>query len=198
MTISRNQEICGIVLAGGKSSRLGQDKARVVINGQTLLERALLLAGEFCSRTYCVGRDTQAHGIKAGWMLDEIPGIGPIGGITTALKTLNSPCLVLACDLPRLDRFIVKRLIEYRNAHGRDKCVTTYYSDKTGFIEALVSIYEPQSLDLLTASINQGCYQLSRAIPFDCRCHITYGPEQEKYFFNVNYPHDLNKLGSSG
>ncbi len=194
MTSLLNNEICGVVLAGGKSSRLGRDKARVIINGQSLLERTLALAGQFCARTFCVGRDTQSQGIKAEWMLDEIPGIGPMGGIITALKTLKSPCLVLACDLPRLDHGVIERLIEHRNIHGRNKYITTYYKEETGYIESLVSIYEPESLNLLIASINQGCYQLSRAIPFEHRCHITYGPDEDEYFFNVNYPHDLSKL----
>lgn len=198
MIISSNHEICGIVLAGGKSSRLGRDKARVVVNGQTLLERTLFLAGEFCARVYCVGRDIEGLESKTLWMLDEIPGIGPMGGIITALKRLDCPCLVLACDLPKLDRSIIKRLIEHRNNRGRDKYITTYFRKGTGFIEALVSIYEPESLDMLVASIKQGCYQLSRAIPYEYRCHIAYGPDQEKYFFNVNYPHDLSKLGSTG
>lgn len=194
MTIFPNSEICGIVLAGGKSSRLGQDKARLIINGQTLLERTLALAGQFCVRTFCVGRDTQAQGIKAQWMIDEIPGMGPMGGIITALKTLKSPCLVLACDLPRLDSGIIERLIQHRNTHGRDRYITTYYRKKTGFIESLVSVYEPQSLALLIAAAREGCYQLSRAIPFEYRCHLEYGSLEEECFFNVNYPHDLDKL----
>ncbi len=194
MISSRNSEICAVVLAGGKSSRLGRDKARVVINGRTLLERTLSLAAGVCSRTYCVGRNTDFQGINSGWMLDEVPGLGPMGGIVTALKTLDSPCLVLACDLPLLDRALITRLLEYRETHGKDKYLTTFKRRTTGFIEALVSVYEPRSLGLLKTSISRGCYQLSRAIPEEYRCHIHYGPEEEKYFYNVNYPQDLDKL----
>lgn len=194
MTSSNNPEICAVVLAGGKSSRLGQDKARVKINGRTMLENTLALAGSFCSRTFCVGRDTGAQGIKARWMLDEIPGIGPMGGIITALKQLNSPCLVLACDLPRLDRTIISLLIEHRNAREKDKCMTTFYQKKTGYIEALVSIYEPECLEMLLDARKRKCYKLSRAIPFHRRCNISYGPDQEHLFFNINYPGDLHNL----
>ncbi len=194
MASPKNGELCGIVLAGGKSSRLGQDKTRLIINGQNLLERMLSLAGIFCPRTYCVGRDIHVQGIRGPWMLDEIPGIGPMGGIITALKTLNSPCLVLACDLPCLDQATVRLLIDHRNARKNDQCMTTFYQEKTGFIEALVSIYEPQCLELLLASRKQGCYKLSRAIPSHRRCHIPYDPDQQHLFFNVNYPHDLDTI----
>lgn len=194
MTSLKNPEICGIVLAGGKSTRLGQDKTRIIINGQTLLERMLSLAEEFCKETFCVGRDARNQGIHSPWMLDQIPGIGPMGGILTALQKLNTPCLVLACDLPKVNREIIERLIKHRNLYGKDKHMTTFYQERTGFIEALVSIYEPRCTDLLLASLKQGCYKLSRAVPYAYRCHITYGPEEEEYFFNINYPHDLSRF----
>ncbi|MCA1743615.1 MAG: molybdenum cofactor guanylyltransferase [Desulfonatronovibrio sp.] len=194
MNSAKKSEICGIVLAGGKSSRLGQDKTRIIINGQTLLERMLSLTEKFCDKTFCVGRDAQNQGINFPWILDKIPGIGPMGGILTALQKFNSPCLILACDLPKINQEIIQRLISHRNLYGKDKYMTTFYQKRTGFIEALVSIYEPRCADLLLASLNQGCYKLSRAVPYDNRCHIAYGPEEEEYFFNINYPHDLSKL----
>lgn len=194
MTSLNNSEICGIVLAGGKSTRLGQDKTRILINGQTLLERMLTLTQEFCRETFCVGRDARSQGINLPWMLDQTPGKGPMGGILTALQKLNAPCLVLACDLPKVNHKIIQRLIEKRNLYGKDKYMTTFYQERTGFIESLVSIYEPRCTDLLLASFRQGCYKLSRAVPYDYRYHITYGPEEEEYFFNINYPHDLDRF----
>ena len=82
----------------------------------------------------------------------------------------------------------------HRNLYGKDKCMTTFYQKRTGFIEALVSIYEPRCTDLLLASLKQGCYKLSMAVPYNYRCHIAYGPEEEEYFFNINYPHDLSRF----
>ena len=196
MTSSNTNEICGIVLAGGRSSRLGRDKARVMIDGRTLLERTLDLVKEFCPTTFCVGRDIRAQGIKDSWMMDDIPGMGPMGGIITALKNLDRPCLVLACDLPRMKPHIIRELIRCRNTFGFTQHMTTYYRRQTGFIEALVSVYEPRSLDLLEDAAGRNCYQLSRAVPYKYRYHIEYGPDQEEYFFNVNYPHDLDKLGA--
>jgi len=194
MSVSLDKhKLSAIVLAGGKSSRLGRDKTRVRINGLTMVQNTLALAREFCSSTYVVGqRQDQEEGIL--WMLDDIPGIGPMGGIITALQNLGGPCLVLACDLPCLKKSIISRLIEYRNRKGRDLCMTAYLQQRTGHIEALVSVYEQASLDLLLASYRQGCYKLSRAIPAELRLHIPYGPDEEQYFFNVNYPEDLKKM----
>ncbi|WP_035244395.1 molybdenum cofactor guanylyltransferase [Desulfonatronovibrio hydrogenovorans] len=186
--------LCGVVLAGGRSTRLGRDKARVLVQGRTLLQKMLDLAGEFCSRTFVVGRNPGLHGLKAEWMLDKTPGIGPMGGIITALENLDKPCLVLACDLPLMKRDIIARLVLERSSRGPGKCMTTYLQKETGYIESLVSIYEPSCRDLLLASLKQGCYKLSQAIPPELRRHIPYGADQREFFFNVNYPHDLEKL----
>lgn len=188
------QELFGVVLAGGKSSRLGQDKASLSFQGRTLLDRTLDLASRFCRRTYCVGRRKEHTAADAGWMLDRIAGTGPMGGIITALETLKAPCLVLACDLPFLTREILALLISQRNRRPPGKCMTTFQHISTGYIQSLVAVYEPESLDLLHKSHSRGCYKLSRAIPFDCRFHIVYNPDQEKFFFNVNYPVDIQEL----
>ncbi len=127
-------------------------------------------------------------------MLDKIPGTGPMGGIITALETLKVPCLVLACDLPFLTREILSTLISHRNNRPPDRCMTTFQQPATGYIQSLVAVYEPESLNLLQKSYAAGCYRLSRAIPFDCRFHIDYSNDQEKFFFNVNYPVDMQEL----
>ncbi len=129
-------------------------------------------------------------------MLDDIPGIGPMGGIITALKKLHAPCLVLACDIPALNRNIIARLIEHREASNKKQFMTTFQQPHTGFIESLVAIYEPECLNLLLASYNQGCYRLSKAVPPEVRLHIPYDVNEESFFFNVNYPGDLEQLNA--
>ncbi|RQD64524.1 molybdenum cofactor guanylyltransferase [Desulfonatronovibrio magnus] len=189
-----NTEIRAVVLAGGKSTRLGQDKTQLLVKGKPLLYNMLDLAAMVCSETYCVGREVPDSANNSGWMLDKIPGIGPMGGIITALQNLKAPCLILACDLPGMRQDILQRLIQKRCQRPGKHCMTTFYQKSTGYIEALVAIYEPESLDLLIDSYRNGCYKLSKAIPFDYRSHIEYGTREEKYFFNVNYPHDLRFL----
>lgn len=187
------QELSAVVLAGGKSSRLGRDKTRVCLQGQTLVQRMVGLSREFCPDTHVVGQRVDPE-LGTSWMLDKIPGIGPMGGIITALESLQRPCLVLACDLPCLKPGILSRLIQHWSQSGRQKCMTTYRQEGTGYIEALVAIYEPSCLELLLASYQQGCYKLTRAIPEQFRLHIPYGPEEKPCFFNINYPYELEKV----
>ena len=192
-TAKEDQELCAIVLAGGKSTRMGQDKTRVRVNGRTLVQQMVDLAGIFCSKTYVVGQNPEL-GSKVKWMLDEIPGIGPMGGIITALKRLHSPCLVLACDLPRLEESLLSRLIMCRGEKDPHHCLTAFRQERTAYVESLVAVYEIECLDLLLASYRRGCYKLSRAIPENRRLHVPYGPEEKSCFFNVNYPDELEKI----
>ena len=189
----------GIVLAGGKSTRLGQDKARLRYKGQDLLQRSVALLQKICPDTRVVGRDASVHGLDVSWMLDDIPGIGPMGGIITALKRLNASCLVISCDLPFLTEKMLTRLVDARNRIGYRKSMTVFRDESTGFIESLVAVYEPWSLKLLEESYKASCYQLSRAIRPGFRHHVPYGRAEKKYFVNINYPEDirlLEKLGS--
>ncbi|WP_291319601.1 molybdenum cofactor guanylyltransferase [Desulfonatronospira sp.] len=186
------EDLNAVILAGGKSTRLGRDKTRVRIRGQTLVQRMQTLARRFCHDTWVVGQHPEE--VDAPWMLDEIPGIGPMGGIITALKRLRRPCLVLACDLPAMHEDMLARLIEHRGSSSGQQCMTTFMQKHTGYIESLVAVYEPRCLDLLLASYAQGCYRLSSAVPPESRLHIPYGIQEEHYFFNVNYPGDLEKI----
>ncbi len=187
-------ELVGIVLAGGKSKRLGRDKARVRFAGQDLLSRAVRQLQRFVSNVWVVGRDPRSHGLDVPWMFDAQPGLGPVGGILTALERLNRPLLVISCDLPLLDDGSVKQLIESRCQRPSHALMTTWLQVETGYIEALVSVYEPESAKLMEQALTSGVHKLSVIIPPDVRHHIPYSTRDAKPFFNINYPADLRVM----
>jgi len=83
-----NSGISVFVLAGGRSSRMGSDKALLTYGSHTLLERALRIASE-CGKIYIVGaRDRYAN---FGETIEDIyPGCGPLGGIHAALRATTT------------------------------------------------------------------------------------------------------------
>lgn len=184
-------DLVGIVLAGGKSRRLGKDKAQVVFDGQDLLSRAVEQLKRMVSEVWVVGRNAQDHGLEVPWMLDESPGMGPVGGILTALKKINRPLLVISCDLPFLDDVSLQRLIAARNKRHPDMLMTTWLQADTGYIEALVSIYEPGAAVLMEKALASGLHKLSVIMAPEVRHHIRYCVQDAKPFFNLNYPADL-------
>jgi molybdenum cofactor guanylyltransferase len=190
----RMSGLSGVVLAGGKSRRLGVDKAGVLFEGVSLLERTVMLAARFCDSVQVVGRDPSPLGLNVPWRLDMRPGLGPPGGIVTALTCAGGPCLVLTCDLPLLSGELLEALIMGRERRPRSAVMTTFLHEKTGFIEPLVAVYEPGALELLESAAERGTRQLSVALPSEVRWHLPVPPGMQRAFFNINYPADLELL----
>ena len=194
---SETEKLIGVVLAGGKSSRLGRDKAEVIYQGQTMLQRSVQLLQLFTDRVLIAGRTANQLAVPVPTIMDEAPGLGPIGGICTALRLYGGPLLVIPCDLPYLNQETLENLITARNACAFEQLMTTYQQIETNFIEALVAIYESEALNLLQKAISIGCYKLSSAIPHQLRCHIPYSVKESSVFFNLNRPQDLKELEES-
>src|SRR5690348_14599122 len=97
----------GFVLAGGRSRRMGRDKALLEWRGGTLLQHMTGLLATVCNPVLVVGRDE---------LPDLVPGLGPVGGIVTALKhTVTRFNLVVAVDLPFLTSdFLI---------HFKERCI---------------------------------------------------------------------------
>ena len=111
-------KISCIVLAGGKSLRLGQDKALETIGNKSLLERAVSRLGSFNSDIIIVTAVEQSLPRLMGYpgvriVTDTYPGKGPLGGIYTGLAASDSFCnLVVACDMPFLSQALLDYMIQ--------------------------------------------------------------------------------------
>lgn len=183
-----------VILAGGKSLRLGQDKAALDVDGKPLLARMVELAERCCANVCVSGRDPAPFGIQVPWCADQTQGLGPIGGIMTALERFATPCLVLSCDLPFLNGSTLRRLLEAWRTKPPHAAMTTFEQAETGFIEALVAVYEPSALPILRTAAANGCFKLSRAIPRELRHCVIYTAEENHPFFNLNTPCELETL----
>ena len=188
----------GVVLAGGRSTRLGQDKVRLRLpgDGRDMLARtADLLAActdgvVISCRAPDAGEETLAlPGIRS--IPDAEPGLGPLGGVWSALRELRQPILVLSCDLPFMDGPTLRRLLDAREARLPGTIMTTYQQEETGFIEALVAVYEPACLPWFDAAWEQGIRKFSVVIPEELRTHVPYARSEALPFFNINYPADF-------
>ena len=143
------------ILAGGQSARMGSDKAVLEIGGMTLLERTARLALAAGLPVLVVGR-----ACPEGWPLPEAtfiadaePGLGPLGGLATALRHTQSSVLALACDLPLLTADAVRwRADFYEQVIGEFGRVTVNH----GRLEPLFSIYRPFGLPLIESRLAEG------------------------------------------
>lgn len=147
----------GLVLAGGRSSRMGQDKAALTYHGQTQLDWAMELIRPFVEQAYVSVRVDQVNDplrAKHGQIVDAHEGLGPIAGILAAqARHPDAAWLVLACDLPFLENGTLSHLIASR---GQDHLATAYRSSHDGLPEPLCAIYEPASREPLAAHVASG------------------------------------------
>ena len=194
MTADGSEHLTGIVLAGGLSTRMGHDKTRIHVHGDSepdLLVYTCKLLESVCPEVWISSRVARPHAKGYFWVKDEIEGMGPIGGVMSALRAAQGPILVLSCDLPFMSMEILTSLINFWKTKPEDMLHTTFLQQETGFIEALVSIYEFEALPLFERAIEQGIYKLSRVVPKEQQYHLPYIQKDSLPFFNVNYPADL-------
>lgn len=104
----------GVVLAGGRSSRMGTDKAFLDIGGERLVDRQVRLLREAgANPVFLSGRERVDYpGVEAELIYDTVVGLGPLAGIVAALaRTETTHLLVLAVDLPRISPEFLRKLI---------------------------------------------------------------------------------------
>lgn len=108
----------GIVLAGGRSSRYGADKALALWKGRTFLERSLELLDELGLEPEVIASPDKEYGFLRRKVRDDlVPGRGPLGGLYTAFALFpETDLLVLSCDMPLLNREVLGLLVEHRRA----------------------------------------------------------------------------------
>jgi molybdopterin-guanine dinucleotide biosynthesis protein A len=148
----------GLVLAGGRSTRMQRDKAAIAYHGHdTQLESAMKLLAPRVARAFVSVRADQADDpVRSAWprIVDRGDVEGPIAGISAALATHpEAAWLVLACDLPFLDAATLDALIAGRDL---ERDATAFRSSHDGLPEPLCAIYEPRARAAIAAHLAGG------------------------------------------
>lgn len=141
-----------VILAGGKSSRMGRDKAALSLGDQTLLQRQVELVHQLHPEAvYVSGGVRHMAQTDCQVLPDNFIGQGPLAGIEAALSVMTSPMLlVLAVDLPRMNLAALRWLIE----QGSE---TVGVAPRTSnSVEPLVALYPKASLGLLRSALQSG------------------------------------------
>lgn len=187
----------GAVLAGGRSRRMGRDKAAIALPDGTMLERAWrLVSGLVAPAWVCCAPGQPRPGYPC--LGDEKAGDGPARGVASALRAAREHgadrVLILACDLPCLSRDLLVSLLNAPVQPG--SLAAVYAGDATGRAEMLVGVYAVAALPLLLAGLARGERSLFRLIPPECLQRLPYPPAAAPLFFNCNTRADLARLRS--
>jgi len=139
-----------LILLGGKSSRMGEEKGLIQYHEKTQAEHLVSLLEELGLVVFLSVREEQKENYKflnRPFIADQISGSGPLGGIASAMRILpQTAFLVVACDLPNLQKEHLEFLLKNRNSKVFATC---YESPMDGGPEPLCSIYEPKSFSAL-------------------------------------------------
>lgn len=187
-----HSQLSGFVLAGGKSTRMGQDKATLTLNGLTLLQHALAALREVCGEVAILGKQ-ELYGTLGPVYEDIFPGCGPLGGIHAALSNSKTEFnLIIAVDTPFLAPEFLSYLAE--KAINSRSVVTTPEID--GYTQPLCTIYSLDFRSIAEQALRQGNYKIVPLFPKD-QTLVIQESELRQFAFaadmfeNLNTPEDL-------
>ena len=178
-----------LVLLGGKSSRMGEDKGLIQYHKRTQAEHLVVLLEELGMEVFLSVREEQKENylfLDRPFVTDQIQGAGPLGGIASAMRSFpQTAFLVVACDLPNLQKEQLEFLLKNRNAKVFATC---YESPLDGGPEPLCSIYEPKSFSALMRVWVSG-KSCPRKMLFNRTVEILPVTDS-KFLVNVNTPEE--------
>lgn len=181
-------KINGLVLAGGKSCRMGTAKDLLNWHGKEQRYFAADLLTSFCDEVFISCRENQLENFDNNYnvLTDTFLNMGPFGGILSALRSQRDKAwLVIACDLPLLNEDTIRFLMANRDAQ---KIATTYQSPHDSLPEPLITIWEPKSYPVLLSFLGREI-TCPRKVLINSDTHILKSGNPDA-LLNVNTPED--------
>lgn len=188
--------VTGVILAGGKSTRYGTNKAFAQVQGVRVIERTIRVMSSVCPRLLLVTNTPAEYAyLHLPMVEDLVKGLGPLGGIYTGLEVIDDETgLFVACDMPFLREDLLCHLVTLR---GDFDAVVPRVD---WMVEPLHALYAKKCLPSLRKFIRSQELQI---LKFFQKIRVRYMEEEEirkidpdlKSFFNINRPEDLERIG---
>ena len=184
--------VCGLILTGGKSRRMGQDKALLDHAGQSQLAYVAGVLAACVNEVFISTRADQADDKERAQyqqIVDRYDDLGPVAGILSALEERPEvDWLVLACDLPNIDEHTIRYLLDHRGDEGP---FTAFVSSHDGLPEPLCAVYHAGCQDTVHRFVAEGM-NCPRKILIRSETTLLDQPDP-RALDNVNTPDDLQK-----
>lgn len=191
------QSISGFIQAGGKSRRMGQNKALLKLAGLKLIEYPIKELSNIVSELGIITSTPEIYlDLNVACYADIWPGLGPLAGIYSALEySSNDYVLSLACDMPFISRELLEFLIKsIKSKQDYQICVPL---DFNGEVQPLCAIYDKSCKKHILELINQSKYAPrelfslvnTKIVLFK---EFSYLAGAENFFKNINSPEDFD------
>ncbi len=194
MATGKLTDVTGVLLAGGKSTRMGEDKRFLQVGEQTLFHRSLaVLRSVFEQVLVVIAQDSPPLDEGVPVLRDLVPDCGSLGGLYTGLKQATTSCsFVVACDMPFLDPAAVRSFVESKG----DADVMMAKLDQG--LQPMHAVYSKRCIPAIEAMIQKRDLKIQRlADEPTLRVHLVPAADlrnidpEGRSFLNVNTPADL-------
>ena len=192
-------EVTGVLLAGGKSRRMGEDKRYLVVGEETLIERGLsVLRSIFQEVLVVIAQDSPPLGVDARVVRDLVPECGSLGGLYTGLMQAATPWIfAVACDMPFLDHAVIAQFTSRRAA------ADIVMAKLAARLHPMHALYGKQCLPVLEQMIQARHLKIqelvscsSLRVQYVTEVDLLTSDPSGRSFQNVNTPADLEAARS--
>lgn len=184
------EELTGILLCGGKSQRMGTDKALLELQNQPMVRYPLKKLEATCSEILISANDNRLDFLGYRVVPDEIKNIGPIGGLYSCLKqSIHELNFVLACDMPLITGSLLRKMLQMAQSYD---VVVPLVNQRA---EPLYGLYHKNIVASIKYFIDQETYALHKLLSYMNVCYIKPEPEDALELFNINTPAGILNYG---
>ncbi len=202
-------DITGIILSGGKSTRMGQNKSFMKIGDQTIIDRIITLMKSLFKEVIIITNEPELYEYTGLKIYEDIyKNVGPLAGIHSGLIHSNTEMnFIISCDIPLMNAEMIGAIISHSDGYD----ITVPKAD--GFIQQLCGVYKQTIISEIENIINSDKQQETRddqqtkrkckvhSLLHACKTHVIENTEElpgsyPEIFFNMNSPEDFKKINS--
>lgn len=188
----RNPAITGVILAGGKNSRMGSDKGMLEVEGKKIVDRIISVIKPFVQEVIIVSNGANYDKLEYAVYKDIVKDAGPMGGIHAALQNSKTEkILVVSCDMPFVSKEVILALI--READSGEVVLPEHGDSHT---EPLCAVYSKSCFSKFAELLNRGEWKMKNALQYFVIRRIVFpGNENTKHIFmNINTPAEYKSI----
>ncbi len=184
------KHITGIILAGGKSSRMGTDKGFLKLNGKTFVQHSIDALTPLVSKIIIVSDHEKYDSLGYQRITDTVKNAGPVSGILSGLEASKTNYnFILSCDIPLITTAVLKQLL---SAYSPDK--TIIQAESSGKSMPLIAFYKTQVKQVFKHYLEQNERRL-RVVVKACQFKtVPLNDNQKTATLNINTKEELKHI----
>lgn len=186
-----NSAITGVILAGGKNSRMGSDKGMLEVEGKKIVDRIIGVMKPLVREVIIISNGINYDNFGYAVYKDILKDAGPMGGIHAALQySKTDKILVVSCDMPFISKEILSVVLKESN---KGEIVIPEHG---GMLEPLCAIYSRSCTGKLEELLKEGNWRMQDSLKYFKVKQVNF-PDHElpdHYFLNVNTPAEYNSI----